>query len=994
MRSFGHSLPNKRPIFAIQGTFLVVFFVFLSLIFSAGSSLASAPVFTNNNAPAATPAPGSTNNLVFDLTLPAPDTDTFLDSDGTSTTGAGSAAAISAGDALKALALGSGTLCGDTDGTTAPSNIVEDDSGGCVGTTLTTVDSVTGAITGMYTDIFCLSATDCKISYFDGTNKDLMMADCDDATCSSKTLTTVDSVTSADTGRYTSIYCLATDDCKISYYDSTNTNLMMADCDDATCSSKTLTTVDSTTSADTGGWTSIYCLSSIDCKISYTNLSATGDLLMADCDDATCATKTLTTVDSATSAWTGYYSSIYCLATDDCKISYQDVTNANLMVADCDDATCATKTLTTVDSVTSTNTGSHTSIYCLSTTDCKISYQDALNKDLMMADCDDATCSSKTLTTVDSVTSADTGSDVSIYCLATDDCKIAYHDQGSTNLMMADCGNATCSTVSLTTVDSATSVYTGLSTSIYCLSSTDCKISYRDVTNTNLMMADCNTATCAPGTRTVVLGTDTDATNALVSSTSQVTFVDTNANNLWDDGEDIYFDVDDSNLYNADTLDAITLSNTGTAVNATDISLIKLYQDQGDTLFDSGTDTSLDAECSFNATSSNWECDTDTLITASIRVFVSADLAVAATSDATLIFQVPAVNDANTNGAFNANDTGVFFASHHDGPSSALTNANTSTITASSPDPTPSGSSSGSTPTPSSTTGTLSTTPSQGGFVSQTTTTSEGSTTTTLTIPRDALHVSSIFTIASASSQSTLCALSLSQTFLSGSIFDYSVEAGPSTTVIDESVLTTFVSPLAITISSATTPQDPSRTAIHYCDEITNTWVPLPTSYTPSTTTFSAPISHFTLVALIRTGEEPVGGVFMTGDLITTADSFDIYIVKTEGSKHYKRLILNPEIFESYGFQWGTVKQVSQEVFNSYTTSTLGMEANSEGSPTTGKVYELRSELNTDTGTKHHLDMTPQDFEQRGYEWGSIFPINHVEASATFYGEGEAITSL
>ncbi|MEX2008146.1 MAG: hypothetical protein WD850_01490, partial [Candidatus Spechtbacterales bacterium] len=242
----------------------------LALIVSVPQlALSSSPTFTNNNAPAASPNPGNENVLVFDLTLPAPDEDTFLDGDGTGTTGAGTAGAITAGDVLKALAVESNALCGNTDGTTAPSNIVQDTSGGCVSRTLTTVDSVTSASTGFYTSIYCLSSTDCKISYYDTTNTNLMMADCDDATCSTKALTTVDSVTSASTGAYTSIYCLSSTDCKISYWDQTNDNLMMADCDDATCSTKTLTTVDSVTSANTGIYTSIYCLSSTDCKISY-----------------------------------------------------------------------------------------------------------------------------------------------------------------------------------------------------------------------------------------------------------------------------------------------------------------------------------------------------------------------------------------------------------------------------------------------------------------------------------------------------------------------------------------------------------------------------------------------------------------------------------------------------------------------------------------------------------------------------------------------------
>ena len=36
------------------------------------------------------------------------------------------------------------------------------------------------------------------------------------------------------------------------------------------------------------------------------------------------------------------------------------------------------------------------------------------------------------------------------------------------------------------------------------------------------------------------------------------------------------------------------------------------------------------------------------------------------------------------------------------------------------------------------------------------------------------------------------------------------------------------------------------------------------------------------------------------GDLVKTATSFDVHIVKLIGSKSFKRLILNPDIFNQY----------------------------------------------------------------------------------------------
>ena len=371
------------------------------------------------------------------------------------------------------------------------------------GRTITTVD--TSMVSGTRSSIYCISSTDCKIAYKDD-NSDLVMADCDDATCSTKTLTVVDNV-AADTGSWPSIYCVTATDCKIAYYDVTNTNLKMADCDNATCSVVTLTTVDGNTSADTGEHAFIFCPGGdgSDCKIAHQD-NTNNDLIFVDCGNATCSTNSTTTVDSVTSANTGDWLSMYCVTATDCKISYYDTTNTNLMMADCDDATCSVVTLTTVDSATSASTGAHTAIYCLSSTDCKIAYVDTTNFDLLLADCDDATCSVKTLTAVDrkavreNVTAAD--HHVDMYCVTATDCKISYEYDTDDNLVVTDCNNATCS--ERTRVEilpfQGSSSGSGLGTSIYCLSSTDCKITNR--ADSDLKLVDCDTSACSAASGT------------------------------------------------------------------------------------------------------------------------------------------------------------------------------------------------------------------------------------------------------------------------------------------------------------------------------------------------------------------------------------------------------------------------------------------------------------------------------------------------------------
>ena len=60
------------------------------------------------------------------------------------------------------------------------------------------------------------------------------------------------------------------------------------------------------------------------------------------------------------------------------------------------------------------------------------------------------------------------------------------------------------------------------------------------------------------------------------------------------------------------------------------------------------------------------------------------------------------------------------------------------------------------------------------------------------------------------------------------------------------------------------------------------------------------------------------------GDTIRVANTFDVYIAKYVGSKLFKRLILNPDVFNSYRhLSWGAVKTVTQAEMDAFTTSEL-----------------------------------------------------------------------
>ena len=114
------------------------------------------------------------------------------------------------------------------------------------------------------------------------------------------------------------------------------------------------------------------------------------------------------------------------------------------------------------------------------------------------------------------------------------------------------------------------------------------------------------------------------------------------------------------------------------------------------------------------------------------------------------------------------------------------------------------------------------------------------------------------------------------------------------------------------------------------------------------------------------------------GDLIRAINGFDVYIVKIVPStssgqveKKFKRLILNPDIFNQYKhLKWENVKQVSQEILDQYTTSDLVRALGDT------KVYKLYPD--GDIGEKRWIK-TLEDFLSFGYDWDSVYTINNYE---------------
>lgn len=99
--------------------------------------------------------------------------------------------------------------------------------------------------------------------------------------------------------------------------------------------------------------------------------------------------------------------------------------------------------------------------------------------------------------------------------------------------------------------------------------------------------------------------------------------------------------------------------------------------------------------------------------------------------------------------------------------------------------------------------------------------------------------------------------------------------------------------------------------------------------------------------------------------------SYDVFIVKIVGTKTFKRLVLNPQVFDSYGhLKWSNIKKIAAATVAGYTTSSIVREINDT------KVYKLVPD--GDTGTKQWVDDLAC-FTSKAYDWDSVYIINATD---------------
>ncbi len=107
------------------------------------------------------------------------------------------------------------------------------------------------------------------------------------------------------------------------------------------------------------------------------------------------------------------------------------------------------------------------------------------------------------------------------------------------------------------------------------------------------------------------------------------------------------------------------------------------------------------------------------------------------------------------------------------------------------------------------------------------------------------------------------------------------------------------------------------------------------------------------------------------GRLIKAKGDFRVYVIKPP----YKRHIFNPAVFSMYQhFSWDDIIEVDKDIVDSYITSDIYRASDDP------RVYSLE-EVDEANGVavKHHINMTAEQFANKGYRWEQVFIVNPQE---------------
>ena len=340
------------------------------------------------------------------------------------------------------------------------------------GTSYTLDATVAGLYIGHATAIAIGSDNNPVIAYYAADslfNGDLKVYVCANTSCSSGTARTLDSGDDNVGATQISIVIGSDNNPVIAYYDSTNTRLKVYFCADTNCSSGT--TISGDPDGESGMYPSIAIGSDDNPVIAYYDTGddrplggADGALRIYVCADTTCSSGTERSVDSASSARFGHYSSIAIGGDGNPVVSYYDRDNNMLKLYVCGDASCSYPHSSAVARTLATG-GSPgwqgTSVAIGSDNNPVIAHHSyptvREEEDLKLYLCADTSCSSGNRMTLDA------GGRFPALAIGSDNNPIISYTGGDwASQKLAVCANASCTSGSVKTLDSILGVHSSI----------------------------------------------------------------------------------------------------------------------------------------------------------------------------------------------------------------------------------------------------------------------------------------------------------------------------------------------------------------------------------------------------------------------------------------------------------------------------------------------------------------------------------------------------
>jgi hypothetical protein len=361
---------------------------------------------------------------------------------------------------------------------------------------INTVEDPGATVVGTHTSIAIGAQGRALISHHDSTNGDLRLLGCGNATCSFTGPVPLD-VSANVVGLYSSMKVPADGNPVVSYHDDTANTLKVVKCDNPFCSgTNTITVVDDPPLGGVGEYSSLAIGADGLPVIAYHDAGLLS-LKVAKCGNAACSggAVTITQVDNPANT-VGLYASIAIGADGFPVISYFDQTAGTLKVAKCGNAACnAGNTLTTVDDPANV-VGDHTSIAVPADGRPVISYRDVTAGQLRVLKCGNAACTAGNVINV--VDQAFFVGQYTSIAIGADGMPIVSYFHSIGRLKVAKCGDAACGPASrvVSVVDSPVNTSVGLYTSIAVPADGLPVIGYHDLTNGALKVAKCGNVAC------------------------------------------------------------------------------------------------------------------------------------------------------------------------------------------------------------------------------------------------------------------------------------------------------------------------------------------------------------------------------------------------------------------------------------------------------------------------------------------------------------------